>query len=81
MCVWSSAVLIACCGCDGSGDCAHLHVLAGRDILGSSLGFGGPEVADWRLALVQLVAMDFPVKEDGSVVTWILYFVMGDCAR
>ena len=53
MCVWSSAVLIVCCGCDGSGDCAHLHVLAGRDIFGSSLGFGGPEVADWCLALVQ----------------------------
>ena len=29
-----------------------------------------PELADGCLALVQLVPMGCPVKEDGSVVTW-----------
>ena len=69
MCVWSSAVLIVRCGCDGGGDCAHLHP-GWQGIFGSSLGFGGPEVADGCLGLVQKVPTDFPVKEDDSVVTW-----------
>ena len=34
------------------------------------LGVCGPELADGCLALVQLVPMGCPVKQDGSVVTW-----------